>query len=76
MAVPGCRAFGGDAARAACPSGRLTAAGGASGADVAWLEHVWAHEPPPLQIRVLVELHDVVYDGFAKLGHPRDLSRG
>ncbi len=51
-------------------------AGGASGADVAWLEHVWAHEPPPLQIRVLVELHDVVYDGFAKLGHPRDLSRG
>lgn len=49
---------------------------GASGADVAWLEHVWAHVPPPLQIRVLVELHDVVYDGFAKLGHPRDVSRG
>jgi hypothetical protein len=32
--------------------------------------------PSPLQIRVLVEFHDVVYDGFAKLGHPRDLSRG
>lgn len=31
---------------------------------------------PPLQIRVLVELHDVVYDSFEKLGHPCDLSRG
>lgn len=51
-------------------------AGGSSGADVAWLEHVWGHVPPPLQIRVLVELHDVVYDGFEKLGHPCDLSRG
>ena len=42
----------------------------ADGADAAWLERVRANVPAPLQIPSLVELYDLVYDGYANLDHP------